>query len=222
MVAVQFVPAPSAFAVVASPALGSLAPTAVGDLSLESVYLVVDEFKLEGDEGACEAPGSPPDCAKFDAEPHLLALNLAPAGPDQIQESMVDEGTYTSLKFETKWAGNVPAVVDQIAGEGITDWPSNASMMVTGSFLRDGSTVSEPFRVFFDAEVKIVMDFPTPLVIPGEEETSWTVSIEVDPEVWFAMDTEWVDLPAMNFDDTQEVYYLEVKLEDGFTKIEFE
>jgi len=222
MVAIQFVPAPSLSGTMASPAVGSLAPTAAGILELESVYLVVDEFKLEGNEGACTDPDPAPDCAKFESDPHLLALNLAAVEPDEVLEEMAAPGTFTSLKFETKWAGENEDVLAQIAAEGITDWPSTASMLVTGSFTREGSGESESFRVFFDAEVKIVLTMDPPLVVDGEDETNWVVSIEVDPYVWFTMDGEFVDLPALDFDATGEVQYLEVKLEDAFTKIEFD
>ncbi|MGW8266403.1 MAG: hypothetical protein ACWGSQ_08550 [Longimicrobiales bacterium] len=222
MVAIQFLPAPPLSGILASPAVGSLAPTAAGTLELESLYLVVDEFKLEGNEGACTDSNPAPDCAKFESDPHLLALNLAAVEPDEVLQEMAPPGTFTSLKFETKWVGENEDVLAQIAAEGVTDWPSNASMMVTGSFTREGLVESEPFRVFFDAEVKIVLPLDPPLVVDGEDETTWVVSIEVDPYVWFTMDGETVDLPALDFDTTGEVHYLEVKLEDAFSKIEFD
>lgn len=222
MVTVQFVPAQSLVTAMAFPDLPFLAPTTSGQPQLESVYLVVDEFKLEGNDEACSEPGAAPDCAKFEADPHLLALNLASAQPQQMLDEMAPPGTFTSLKFETKWRGADEGVLAEMDAEGITDWPSNASMMVTGRFTPEGASTSEPFRVFFDAEVKVVLPLPSPLVIDRDEEGTRVISIEVDPNLWFAMNAEYVDLLAMDFDTTGEVYYLEVKLEDGFTKIEFD
>lgn len=192
-----------------------------GTLELESVYLVVDEFKLEGNLDACEGPDPTPDCAKFEAEPHLLALPLLEGESEAWIEETAPPGTFTRLKFETKAATGNPDVQAAIDAEGIVDWPADASLMVTGSFTPDGASEGTSFRVFFDAEVKIVLPLPDPLVVTEEGDEEKVIVIVVAPEGWF-LDEEGsvLDLTELDYDTSGQVQKLEVKLEDGFTKIE--
>lgn len=192
-----------------------------GTLELDDVYLVVDEFKLEGNEDACEGTDPAPDCAKFEADPHLLSVPLAEGESEVAIEETAPPGTFTWLKFETKAVGGNPAVDAAIEAEGITDWPGDASLMVTGVFTPEGAAGGEPFRVFFDAEVKIVLPLPDPLVLTEEESGAQIVVVHVDPHAWF-LDEEGsaLDLGALDYDTGGQVHDLEVKLEDGFTKIE--
>jgi hypothetical protein len=205
---IAFRAAPSASAAQAS-------SNAAGSLTLTAVYLLVDEFKLEGNEDACEAPGSPPDCARFEAEPRLLALPLVAGLTSSVIEQSAPQGTFTQLKFETK-AGNNAEVQSQISAARITDWPSAASLLIIGTFAPAGATAAEDFRVFFDAEVKIILPLPDPLVIANETEGEQRITVNVDPYIWFPDP----DLRGLDFAATGGVHKLEVKLEQGFTKVE--
>lgn len=183
----------------------------------------MDEFKLEGDEGACEGEDPEPDCAKFEAAPHLLEVPIAGREAERLLEEEAPAGSYTRLKFETKRPGANEEILAAIEEEGIPDWPAEASMRVTGTFTPEGASEGEAFRVFFRGEVKIVLDLPDPLVVTGDAEEGQVVAIEVAPDVWFENeDGSAVDLRSLDYDATSEVHELEVKLEDGFTKVELE
>lgn len=201
----------------------SPADNGAGTLTLESVWLVVDEFRLEGDAAACDGEDPAPDCGKFEAPPHLLAVPVLEGETVTVLEQRAPPGTFTWLKFETKAVTGDPDVQAQIAAEGITDWPSDASLLLTGVFTPEGVAQGLPFRAFFDAEVKVVLSLPHPLVLEDGIDDERFIFIEVDPLLWFTNgDGTLIDLAALDYDATGEVHKLEVKLEDGFTKIEIE
>ena len=129
------------------------------------------------------------------------------------------------LKFETKATGDDEdgaSLLADIRGSH-ADWPAEASMLVTGTFtpVDGGDPVS--FRAYFDAEVKVELEFDAgaPLVI--EEGGDESVTVFIDPAIWFANDDGTVDeLSEYDFDTTGEVFKFEAKFADGFTKIELD
>lgn len=76
-----------------------------------------------------------------------------------------------------------------------------------------------PFWVFFDAEVKVELTFDAPLVI--DDGAVQVVTVFVNPAAWFAApDGSVLDLSAFDFGATGQLFKLEAKFLDGFTKIE--
>ena len=188
-----------------------------GVLTLDAIHLVVDEFKLGRVEGACEAPNGEGDaCENFEAPPFFVEVPLD--GDDVgVVSQAVPADTYVALKFETKAPKDDGSLLVEIRVE-FDDWPEDASALVMGTFT---PLMDDPisFRVFFDAEVKVELEFDPPFeVTEGDDQA---VTVFVDPAIWFANpDDSVVDLSAFDFDETGEVVKLEVKFEDGFTKVE--
>jgi hypothetical protein len=189
-----------------------------GTLILDEVWLIVDEFKLEVDGSECDEEAAV-HCEKFEAAPAFVSVPLDGELSGTVVNAAVPAGTYTSLKFETKAPGSGAALLAEIRAQ-IPEWPEGASALVVGTFTPEGGD-PVPFRVFFDAEVKVELAFEEPLVIrEGEGET---VSVFVDPALWFAQPGGTVlDLSQLDFATTGELFKLEANFIDGFTKIEVE
>ena len=192
-------------------------PGSIGVLTIDAIHLIVDEFKLERVEDACEDLNGDDDaCENFEAPPFFVAVPLD--GDDiGIVSQAIPADTYEELKFETKAPEDDGSLLAEIRLQ-FDDWPEDASAHVIGTFTPDvGEPV--PFRVFFDAEVKVELEFDPPFeVVEGEDQA---VTVFVDPAIWFANpDGSVVDLSTFDFDETGEVVKLEVKFENGFTKVE--
>ena len=194
-----------------------------GTLTLDDIRLIVDEFKLEPEHGACEDGTAEDSCERFEAPPHFLTVPL-----DGVEAGMVAEdvpaGTYLALKFETKAPDGSEAGMTLLGEirDVFTDWPQSASAVVVGSFAPADGSAAVSFRVYLDAEVKVEMEFDEPLMI-AEDATNQSVTIFIDPSAWFEnTDGTVVDLSALDFEATGEVVDFEFKFADGFTKIELD
>ncbi len=197
-----------------------------GILNIEEIWLIADEFKLERLEGACEDAAESEEseddnCEEFELPPFFLSVPLDGEGVGEISAD-VEPGTYEELKFETKAPDADSELLSDIRASYFDDWPEGASMVVVGTFTpTEGHAVA--FRAYFDAEVKVELEFPDdePLVV--EEGGDPSVTVFVDPAVWFANDDGTVDdLSMYDFETTAEVFKFEAKFEDGFSKIELD
>lgn len=195
-----------------------------GTLTLDEIWLVADEFKLQRADGACEDPGdgqNDDDCKQFELPPFFVSV---PQVGDNIGEVTADvaPGTYRALKFETKAPDGESDLFAEIRASHFGDWPGQASMVVVGTFTPpDEEAVS--FRAYFDAEVKVELAFADeePLVV--EEGSDLSVTVFVDPAIWFVNDDGTVvDLRQYDYDMTGEVFKFEAKFGDAFTKIEID
>lgn len=193
-----------------------------GTLTLDSVFLVVDEFKAEVEEGDCEQQAAAENCARFEAEPFFLDLPLDADGDGESETRFVAEipvppGTYTNFKFETRQPeDSLLAAIRDPEQHGLENWPGEASVLVVGDF------EGEPFRAFFEAEVKVVLPIDPPLEVADEEDADG-VTVVLNPGEWFTGDDGTVtDLTRLDFDPEAggPVTKMEVKFLDGFTKIE--
>jgi len=193
-----------------------------GTLTIDSVFLVVDEFKAEAEEGDCEGDAPEEACARFEAEPFFLNLPLevdsdGESDTEVLAEVPVQPGTYTSFKFETKQPqDSVLAAIRDPEGHGLENWPGEASVLVVGDFEGD------PFRAFLQAEVKVVLPIDPPLEVTDEEDAD-RITVVLNPGQWFIEEDGTVeDLTRFDYDpETGEpVTKLEVKFLEGFTKIE--
>lgn len=214
----------------AEPATGSFgAVDAVGTnrtLTIDEIQIVVDEFKLERDEGACEAEAAE-ECATFETAPYFLDLPLDGV-PIDIATSPVADGSYTYLKLETKdlasSAGDDEAEIESLGEQVLTaypDWPESASLRVAGSFDAGDGSDPRPFIVYLHAEVKVEMSFDPPLTLSSEDDVG--VVVEVDPLAWFTQEDGTVtDLSVYDFEETGDVVDFEAKMAEGFTKIELD
>lgn len=192
-----------------------------GTLTLESIYLVVDEFKAGVGDGDCDEQAAEGSCARFEADPFFLDLPLELDGngeseTEEVTTVSVPAGTYANFKFEVKEPD--AALLDEIrdpAGHGIEDWPAEASVLVEGDF------EGEPFRAFFSGEVRVELPIDPALEVADESSTG--VTVVLNPQLWFENgDGTVMDLTELDFDPVagEPVTELEVKFLDGFEKIE--
>lgn len=201
-----------------------------GVLTLEDVRLVVDELELEGTEGACEAPDEDDEeeCADFEFPRFFLDLPLD-GGAVAVDTEPVPLGTYEELEFEVEDIdfdeededeSEVSELADQIRDE-FPDWPSEASLLVVGTFTPDGGE-AVAFRTYFEAEVEVETELDPHLVI-DETGASRTVTVQVRPNLWFLRgDGTVVDLSALDFERTGEVVELEAEIENASWEVEFD
>lgn len=204
-----------------------------GTLVISDVAFIVDEFRLERSDDACEGiegdDDRDDDCENFETGVEFVRLPLTGATAAVVTRS-VPVGTYTEMKFEVEDAdldeaaddddaAEIISLIEQIEAAGFTDWPDDASLVVVGTFTPTGG---EPrsFTAYFEAEVKVEMEFDPALVIDGE---NGTVNVEIDPAGWFGNpDGTVIDLSMFDFATTGQIVEFEAKMEHGFTKIELE
>ena len=214
---------------VVSPSVGTSAALSVaftqvpivgsnGTLTIEQIWMVVDEFRLERVPGTCDVSGNEPDedCARFEAPPAFLPVSLDGTTPGTVAMPAA-AGTYEELKFETREPRADGVLLAEIRQQ-FPDWPEDASQLMVGTFTPVGGTAI-PFRAYFHGEVLVELAFDEPLeVVAGGDQT---VAVFVDPAIWFVQsDGSVLDLTQFDFDATGEVAELEAKFQEGFTKIE--
>lgn len=196
-----------------------------GTLRVTDISFIVNEFELDMDEDACEDQGSDDACEEFEAPPVFLRLPLD--GDNLVAvTAMIPVGTYRELEFEIEDIdfddddedGGEIGTVAAAARAAFPNWPEKASMVIVGTFTPSGGD-PVPFTVFFDAEIEIKKTLVPPLVIDQENET---VTLELDPSVWFRrFDGTVLDLSAFDFGTTGELLEFEAELENGFQEVKF-
>jgi hypothetical protein len=177
--------------------------------------------------------GSHTDCAKFRAGPRLLTLPLD-GGAVTVATDSVAPGTYGSVRFKVEDFDDERGEIehhggsDDAAGGASGDdaaeqtalqavlaqmraaypsFPSNASMVATGTFTPTGGA-ARPFTVYFRANLRVERTLDPPLVVPGTQ----SVSVVVDPSLWFKPGAQVTDLSAVNGQTVR----FEVEMEHGF------
>jgi hypothetical protein len=207
-----------------------------GTLVLDEIRVVVAEFELkitgdcprEEDDDDGNGGGGDGDrrgCGKFETPPAFITLPLEEDVVPVVQQD-VPAGIYSSIEFEVE-----DLRIDKDGEEGNTelaellavirtefpDWPDQASMLATGTFTpTDG--VAVPFRVYFDADIRIRMSFVPPMIVEADEAGA-VVDITVDPRFWFFHGNGTVtDLSALDFDATGELVEFNFAMKDGFVR----
>ncbi len=195
-----------------------------GILTLLDVRLLVAEFELEKVSGSCVLVE---ECHDFEAPPSFLNLPLD-GGVVEVATSDVPAGAYDELEFEVEDleddeddddAALIAALRALILVE-FSDWPDKASMRIAGTFLPDGETIPISFKVYFDAEIEVELDLFPRLEISEEGGANRTITVDVQPDLWFRIGGDVLDLSLFDWDATGELLEFEVELEDGFTEIE--
>lgn len=198
-----------------------------GTLVLDDVRLIVAEFELEAEDRLCEREDDD-GCPDFEARPFFLDLPLD-GDPVTLVTGVVPEGIYHRLEFEAEDVdldeededdAEIVALRQEVR-TAFPDWPEEASLVVSGSFARDGGE-PEPFTAFFEAEVEVEMDLDPALEITGDG-ASRTLTVDVRPDRWFGnVDGSVMDLTAFDFESTGRILEFEAKFENGFTEIELD
>ena len=136
------------------------------------------------------------ECDEFEGGPFQVDLPLA--GLTSIATDNVPAGTYNAFSFRIR---GLDSGDDDDSNEGATrasvlaqmrtfypDFPSNASMVVKGTF--NGT----PFTTYFRSELEIEQRLATPLTVPGDN----SLQVMIDPTAWFKTGTQVLDLAALN------------------------
>ena len=192
-----------------------------GTLALEELHLVVAEFELERvEDDDCEEEDDA--CEKVEARPAFVRVPLD--GDRTVAVSAtVDVGVFDELEFEVEDLDDDDEEERQLLAQirtTIPEWPRDASLLVTGTFTPSGGS-PVPFRVFFEAEVEVELRLSPPVSITEGADATFTV--ELDPALWFTDGTGRVrNLALLDFGATGRVAELEVEIEDGFTRVEFD
>lgn len=202
-----------------------------GILTIEDLRLVVDELELEGDEGSCEIPDGD-DCADFEFPRFFLDLPLD-GGVVVVDTEPVPLGTYKQVELEVEdidpdeddadEAPETRALAEEIRSE-FPNWPTEASMMVRGTFTPAGGA-PVAFTTFFEAELEIELDLDPVLEIDVEG-ANRTVTVQLEPGPLFKRaDGTVLDLSQApyNFDaNGGEVVEFEVEIENGSWEVELD
>ena len=219
-----------------------------GTLTIDDIRFVVAEFELEradaddacgGARGALVARDDDDDdeedghddedddgddCEEFETPPQFVRLSLdGEAVPSVVQP--VPPGLYEELEFEIEDLDlddgdddgfEIEQLYQAILAE-VPDWPEDASLLVAGSFTpTEGSPTG--FRVFFEAEIEIEIEFPPPgLDLTGDADPR--VTVIVDPALWFGRPDGTV-LDLSQFDG--HLVEFEFEMEHGFPEIELD
>ena len=211
-IAIRFATSPAARASLAqAPSFSHAGTTDVltltgsnGTLRVEDVRLIVSELELEKSEGSCVAESdADDDCEEFESGPFLVDLPLG-TGAVTLANDQIAPGTYSELEFEVE---DLEADEDDDSGERqamdallaqlratYPGFPSDASMVVHGSFTPAGSTTPQPFTVYFAAEIEVEMDLVPPVTVPG----TGTLTVTVNPARWFKPGGQVVNLAALD------------------------
>ncbi len=178
-----------------------------GTLVLTELSFIVDEIELEGTRGTED----------FERGPIFLESLLD--GPVvAVSSREIPPGRYDELEFEIDDVDD-----DELLAEIRSihpDWPSDATIRVAGWFESLTGDIRE-FRVYLEAEVDVEMDLNPPLVINEFDEEVLVVSLA--PGLWFSRgDGTVLDLSPWNYIAGSDLPELEVEIEDGFLKVEWD
>lgn len=191
-----------------------------GTLIIDDIKLIVAELELESEDGFCEEDDDDVECEEFEAAPFLL--DLPPAGGDvTIATDEVPPGIFTELEFEIEDLegddDDAPSARAEIARirtvltATFGTLPAETSMIVSGRFIPAGSTVPQPFVVFFDADIEVEADIVPPLVVTTEG-ASRTLTVTLDLAQLFRTDGDVTDLSLFN----GQLLSFEAEIEQGF------
>jgi len=191
-----------------------------GTLRLDDIRLVVSDVEVE----------AASDSADFELErPQLLDLPLNTTNVTRLVTDQVPPGLYEEFEFEVEDVGldadddedELQSLRDEIDEAGFSNWPDEASMVAVGTFTPDGGE-SRSFTTYFDAEIEVEIEMDPPFEV-GEDGASRTLTVTVDPSLWFTnSDGSVQDLSTSDFQTADDLVEFEAEFENGVTEIEFD
>jgi hypothetical protein len=200
-------------------------PGSNGTLEITSIKAIVDELELD-----CESRTTGP-CVDFEAGP---SFETVPLGADEvvIADAVVPPGRYDEFEFDID---DLDGDDDDSAAERAAkrallaeirstypDFPSDASMIVEGSFTPAGGA-AVAFRTYLEADIEVELPLDPPLeVVEGAGPV--TVPVTIDPRLWLTLpDGRVLDLSAFDYARTGQVPEIDVEVEGAFAvEIEFD
>ena len=199
-----------------------------GTLEITRIAVIVEEFELEPVEGAECDDVEPEPATCVDVEQRYFFIDVPVDGTRvTVVDADIPDGSYEELEIEIddievddddpdelEDADLIAALFADVRNE-YPNWPEEASMVVEGTFTPTGGD-AVPFTTYFEAEIEVELEFPTPLVVP--DDLADGIQVELHPEVWFTNPDGTVrDLSQLQ----DEVVEFELELEDGF-ELEFD
>lgn len=200
-----------------------------GLLVIHDLRFIVEDFKLEREEGECDdlEGEDNENCEEFEYDSFFVDLPLQ-GDTLNLDTSSILPGLYKKLEFEVddldlddegeEEKEEKQELVDQVLGE-FPDWPEEVSMVILGTFISSEGDTTD-FKTYAKAELEIEMEFNPPLEV-GENTINKLLRINIDPQAWFLNNDGTVrDLSEYDYDTTGEILEFEVEIEDGFTSVE--
>lgn len=195
-----------------------------GVLTLKDVRLILDELRLSPGDEDCPLPGGVGDedlSCRFASGPFFLDLPLGGEAARVIEDYM-PAGAYGDVGFrvgETEEGGPEDDRGDGFLAREVRsvfpEWPDHASLMLEGAFAPVRGT-PRTFRVFIEADSRIVMKLDPPLVVAGEGPPG-VVTVETRPDRWLKrLDGSILELSLYDFGRTGAVLEFDLELGRGF------
>lgn len=188
-----------------------------GTLDITAITLLLGELELDGSEnGDCES--EPAQCDEIEVGPFVVDVPLT-GEPVTVASEAIEPGIYRELEFEVEDFDadegedgvTLEQLLETVRGR-FDDFPSNASMVVEGSFTPTGGSATS-FRAYFRAEIEIELALDPPLEIT---DGSQSVTVELHLADWFSGPGGTVtDLSQFHFASTGEVVEFELEIENG-------
>jgi len=194
-----------------------------GALNITGIWVIVEEFELEGVETAdCDDDTGTDDCEDFEQKYFFIDVPLD-GTTITVVSAPIPDGTYDELEFEVddvEVDDNDPeevAEADLIAAllvkvrSQFPNWPDKASMVVTGTWTPTGGSAVD-FETYFDADIEVELDL-VPVLTVADGVASRELTILLRPDVWFLR----ADGTVWNLKDLEgQLVDFELEIEDGF------
>lgn len=172
-----------------------------GTLVLQDIRLIVSEIELERVGAGCVGEDDGDDCEEFEGGPFLV--NLLDGTADEVVNASIPAGSYSEFEFEVEDLdadddddGAERQVMQSVLAQmrqGYPGFPSDASMVVHGTFTPTGGAAQQ-FTVYFEAEIEAEQKFATPFRVPEDG----AITVTLNPGLWFKPGTQVVNLAALN------------------------
>lgn len=190
-----------------------------GTLEITAIHAI-----LSGVEFECEEDTTIVTCVEYETAPTFVSLPLD-TSTVEVATGEVPLGTYDELDFEIDDldpdADDTPAeiaaktaVLAEIR-EVYPGFPSDASMILEGTFTPTGTGTATPFETYLEIEIEIEMPLvPRLEVLEGADPLA--IPVVVDPTLWLKQGDEVLELSDGFYRE------IEVEIEHGFTTIEYD
>lgn len=196
-----------------------------GTLAITDIRLIVAEMKLKvDDDSAGEGP-------EFETPASLLDLPLDTTQIAAVADAEIPEDPYDEFEFEVEdvdphdedltaeQQAHLEALLDTIRVD-YPHWPTDASMVITGTFTSPDGGEPVPFTTYFEAEIEIELELNPPLEVTADG-LSRSITVEIDPAQWLTQaDGTVLNLAEFDYAATEQLYELEAEFENGVAEIE--
>lgn len=185
-------------------------------LAIEDIRFIVSEVELEGEA----------DSAEFETEePALVDFPLNSSNVVSVANGRIPPGVYNEFGFEVEDADFDDDAENDLLSElpdQFSDWPSEASMVVVGSYTPNGGDTRD-FTTYLDAEIEVEIEMEGSTFEVGGDNPSRQLTVNLTPSNWFVSDDgNLVDLSADTYQNPgEELPEFEIEFEQE-SEVEFD